>query len=115
MGLVIPPMHASLKFGMALALGLFAVLPAKAAPSYCKATVSERLDRLNVDPSDIRSIFYDLQRQSSRNNDRVVRILAWVSLHSCKGYVIVDLSRYCTVREVYGRGECTLGGTVKPW
>jgi hypothetical protein len=77
--------------------------------------VSERLDRLNVDPSDIRSIFYDLQRRSNRNSNRVVRILAWVSLHSCKGYVIVDLSRYCTVREVYGRGGCDLGGAIETW
>ncbi len=108
-------MHASLKFGMAVALVLLTADPAESAQKYCESRVSARLNSLDVDPSDIRSIFYDLQRRSSRNHDRVVRILAWVSLHSCKGYVIVELSRYCTVREVYGRGECTLGGTVKPW
>ncbi len=108
-------MHASLKIGMALALGLFAVLPAEAAQSYCKAAVSERLDRLDVDPSDIRSISYDLQRRSNRNNDRVVRILAWVSLQSCKGSLVVDLSPRCRVRQVYGRGGCDLGGAVETW
>jgi len=108
-------MKSTLGIGLALALVLLPAPPAGAARKYCEAQVSERLDRLDVDPSDIRSIFYDLQRQSSRNHDRVVRILAWVSLHSCKGYVIVDLSPQCTIREVYGRGECTLGGTVKPW
>jgi len=112
---VIPRMNPPLKFGLALALVLLTAYPAEAAQKYCEPRVSERLDRLDVAPSDIRSIFYDVQRQSGRNHDRVVRILAWVSLHSCKGYVIVDLSRYCTVREVYGRGECTLGGTIKPW
>ena len=108
-------MHASLKFSMAVALVLLTADPAESAQKYCESKVSERLDSLDVAPSDIRSIFYDVQRQSSRNHDRVVRILAWVSLHSCKGYVIVDLSRYCTVRQVYGRGECTLGGTLKAW
>ncbi len=108
-------MHASLKFGMALALGLFAVLPAEAAPSYCESKVSERLDRLNVDPSDIRSIFYDLQRRSNRNSNRVVRILAWVSLQSCKGSLVVDLSPGCRVRQVFGRGVCDLGGAVETW
>ena len=108
-------MNAPLKFGLAAALVLLTAYPAKSAQKYCESKVSERLDRLDLDPSDIRSIFYDPQRRSSRNHDRIVRILAWVSLHSCKGYVIVDLSRHCTVREVYGRGECTLGGTLKPW
>jgi hypothetical protein len=110
-----PPMHATFRIGLAVALVLLTVHPAGAAQTYCEPRVSERLDRLDVDPSDIRSIFYDLQRRSGRDNDRVVRILAWVSLHSCKGYVIVDLSPHCTIREVYGRGDCTLGGTVKPW
>lgn len=77
--------------------------------------MSERLDRLDVAPSDIHDIFYEAQRHSGRNSDRVIRVLAWVSLNSCKGYVIVDLSPHCTVRQVYGRGECMLGGAVKPW
>ncbi len=108
-------MNSTLNIGLALALVVLAVHPAEAAEKYCVAQVSERLDHVGVDPADIRGITYDLQRQSSRNRDRVVRVLAWVSLHSCKGYVIVDLSRHCTIREVYGRGECTLGGTLKPW
>ena len=111
---MIPPMISTLKFGPALALVLLAVHPAEAAKKYCVAQVSERLDHFDVDPSDISGITYDVQRRSSRNSDRVIGILAWVSLKSCKGYVIVDLSPYCTVRQVYGRGECTLGGAVKP-
>ncbi len=45
----------------------------------------------------------------------MTRVLAWVSLNSCKGYVIVDLSPHCTVRQVYGRGKCNLGGAVETW
>lgn len=108
-------MNSTLRIGLALALVLLAVLPAEAAETYCEATVSERLDRLNVDPSDIRGIFYEAQRHSRRNSDRVVRILAWVSLQSCKGYLVVDLSPHCRVRQVYGRGACTLGGAVETW
>ncbi len=97
-----------------LAIGFFLpALSAEAAQTYCEAQVSERLDRLNLDPSDIREITYDAQRRGKK--DRVTRILVWVGLHSCKGYVIIDLARNCTVREVYGRGECNLGGAVKPW
>ena len=108
-------LNSILRIGLALGFFLFLVLSAEAAGArkYCEAQVSERLDRLNLDPSDISEITYDAQRHGRQ--DRVTRILVWVGLHSCKGYVIVDLSKHCTVREVYGRGECMLGGTVEPW
>lgn len=103
------------RIGLALAIILLAALPARAAETYCEATVSDRLDRLDVTASDIRGISYDLQRNRGRNSDRVVSILAWVSLHSCKGSLVIDLSPQCRVRQVYGRGECNLGGAVKTW
>ncbi len=110
-------MKSILRIGVALGLFLLPVPPTEAAGprKYCEPQVSERLDLLKVEPSDIHDIFYDAKRHSGRNDDQVNRILAWVSLHSCKGYVIIDLSKHCTVREVYGRGECNLGGAIKPW
>lgn len=107
--------NSTFRIGIALALFLLLAPPAEAAQKYCVAKVSERLDRLNVSPSDISGIFYDAQHHRGRNSDRVVRILAWVSLQSCKGYLIVDLSPHCRVRQVYGRGECDLDGAVEPW
>ncbi len=107
-------LNSILKISFALGLLLLPALPAEAARKYCEAQVSERLDLLKVDPSDIRGITYDAQTTGEKNR-RIYRILAWVGLHSCKGSVIVDLSKRCTVREVYGRGECNLGGAVKPW
>jgi hypothetical protein len=108
-------LNSILRIGLALGLFLLPVLPAEAtgAWKHCEAEVRERLDHLKVSPADISGINYEKQRTGSRNKSN--RILAWVSLHSCKGYVIVDLSKHCTVREVYGRGECNLGGAVKPW
>ncbi len=108
-------MKSALKVGVALALVLLSALPAEAAQRYCEATVSERLGRLNVDPSDIREIYYEAQRHIGRNVDLVVGILAWVSLRSCRGNLVIDMSRHCTVRQVYGRGECDLGGAVETW
>ncbi len=108
-------MKSALKVGVALALVLLSALPTEAVQTYCEATVSERLGRLNVDPSDIREIYYEAQRHIGRNVDRVVGILAWVSLRSCRGNLVIDTSRHCTVRQVYGRGECNLGGAVETW
>ena len=108
-------MKFALKVGVTLALVLLSGTPAEAARTYCEATVSERLGRLNVDPADVRGIFYDVQRQGGRDNDRVRRILAWVSLQSCKGRLVIELDRHCRVRQVYGRGECSLGGALSTW
>ena len=117
-------MKLTLKIGLVLAFFLLPAPPVEAndtsvklsaaphipeeARELCEARVSERLDRFNVDRSDIRGTFYDAQRITSRSRIRVIRILAWVSLNSCKGNVIVDLSSHCTVRGTYTRGDCTL-------
>ncbi len=99
---------------LGLALAVLSSTPAEAARAHCERTVAERLDGLNVDRSDIRGIFYDAQR-GGRRSDRVVRILAWVSLQSCNGYLVIDMDRHCRVRQVYGRGECSLGGALSTW
>ena len=55
-------MKSALKVGVALALVLLPAMSAEAAQTYCEATVSERLGRLNVAPADIRAIYFEAQR-----------------------------------------------------
>ncbi len=55
-------MNSTFKIGLAPALVLLPALLAEAAQTCCEARVSERLDRLNVSPSDIRRVFYEAQR-----------------------------------------------------
>ncbi len=100
---------------LGLALAVLSSTPSEAARAYCERTVAERLERLNVDRSDVRGIYYEAKRHGGRDNDRVVRILAWVSLQSCKGNLVIVLDPHCRVRQVYGRGECSLGGAVRTW
>ncbi len=92
-----------------LGLSLMISAPADAARSPCEATVAERLDDLNVDPSDIRKIHY-LAVRGVREGGQLIGFEAWVSLHSCKGNLVINLSKRCRIRDVYGRGECELGG-----
>ncbi len=103
-------MKSVLRIGLVLGLFLFPALPAEAAQKYCEAKVKERLDRLNVSPSNIRGIFYEAQHHNSRKTDRRPGFLAWVSLISCRGYLVIDMSRLCTFRQVYGHGGCDLVG-----
>ncbi len=92
-----------------LGLSLMISAPADAARSPCEATVAERLDDLNVDPSDIRKIGYVAVR-GGREGGQLIGFEAWVSLQSCKGNLVINLSKRCRIRDVYGRGECELGG-----
>jgi hypothetical protein len=86
--------------------------PAEAAGSSCVATVTERLERLNVAPSDVTEISC-VKEIGGRDGSRVVGITAWVSLQSCKGNLVFNMSRHGRIRDVYGRGTCDLGGAVK--
>lgn len=106
-------MKSVVMIGFALALTMGA--PTEAGRKYCEATVAERLDRLNVESSDIRGISYVPERGGGRDGGRVVGILAWVSLQSCQGSLVIDMSRHCRVRQVYGRGACDLGGAIDAW
>ncbi len=86
--------------------------PAEAAGSACEAAVTERLDRLNIEPADVRNISCLAKRRGGRDGGRVVGITAWVSLHSCQGNLVIDMSRHGQSREVYSRGACDLGKAV---
>jgi hypothetical protein len=104
-------MNSILRIGLALGIFLLPVPPTEAAGArkFCEAEVSEQLDLHRVDPSDIYEITYEANRHPGRDDDKIVRILAWVNLHSCEGYVIVKLSALCTVRQVYTSGGCKIG------
>ena len=78
--------------------------------SRCDTVVTERLDRLNIDSADVRSIYYARRIQTRGDDDRVVGIDAWVSFHSCKGSLVIDMDRHCRVRQVYTRHECEVPG-----
>ncbi len=88
----------------ALALGLTA-MPAK-ADRHCEPTVTERLNRLKVDPSDVRKIDWVDIHRGVLGDFMIVRSDAWVSLYSCEGHVIIEIDLWCSVRQIWGKGEC---------
>ena len=83
------------------------------AASRCDAVVAERIKQLNIDRDDIRSIFYTRRFRSSRDDDRVVGIFAWVNFHSCKGSMVIDMDVRCNIRKVYTRHECRVPGVPR--
>ncbi len=78
--------------------------------SPCETVVTERLDQLDIDIADVRSIFYDRKIQLGTVHDSVIGIDAWVNFHSCKGSLVIAMDRSCRVRQVYTRDECEVPG-----
>ncbi len=75
-----------------------------------ETVVTERLNQLDIDIADIRSIVYSRRIQSRREHTRVIGIDAWVSFHSCKGYLRINMNRHGHITQVYTRGECEVPG-----
>ena len=99
-----------------IALTLVTTAPADAFQHDCEAVVAQRFDRLNVDPSDIRKIEYIPKYKKAGRDDQILYgYEAWVSLHSCRGNLVIDMDQYCRLRQVYGRGACDLQGAVDTW
>ena len=77
----------------------------------CESVVDQQLDRLNVDRADIEKLFYTKQYGTGRSDDTVVvGVDAWVRFKSCKGYLVIDMTRHCHVRQAYTRGQCRIPG-----
>jgi hypothetical protein len=44
----------------------------------------------------------------------VLGVRAWIRLHTCDdaGYLVIDMTRSCFVRQSYTRGDCRLPGVT---
>ena len=78
--------------------------------------VFDRLEQIGVDLADVRKISYSSQMEPTGdvnptiNSLTIVGLDAWVRFHSCQGALIVDMTTYCYVRQIYTRGECERPG-----
>ena len=98
---------------IAAALGLLVTaLPAAAqGQERCQAVVDENLRRLAIDADDVRRLqFSPTYEEDSDGNRRSTGTDVWVRLRSCRGALVIDLTRACRVRQVYTRGACRLPG-----
>ncbi len=88
------------------ALPLFAT-PAEALD--CSRKAQQELARLGLGEADITSIRYVQKYNPNENGPDVLGVRAWVRLKACStGYLVIDMTRTCFVRQSYTRGECRL-------
>jgi hypothetical protein len=94
------------------ALTVLACIPTGPALALdCSREAQEELSRLGLADGDIGSIRYVQKYNPSGNGPDVLGVRAWVRLKACSsGYLVVDMTRSCFVRQSYTRGACRVEG-----
>ena len=93
-----------------LALSVLVGCSANRVAKDCPAVVLDRLEQIGVDLADVTKISYAPQSESKDDGSRIVGLDAWVRFHSCQGALIVDMTTYCYVRQIYTHGGCVRPG-----
>jgi hypothetical protein len=96
-----------------LALAALALLTEPAQALDCSRKAQEELARLGLGEADITDIRYVQQYNPNETGPDVLGVRAWVRLKACaSGYLVIDMTRSCFVRQSYTRGECRLEGVT---
>jgi len=105
------PLRAAATAALLLAAGL-AAEPAEAADSTrCIDKVSKHLKGLPLAPGDVKSI--RIIEQVNIANDlgpEIFGVDAWVRLNSCDGWLVINMTPACFVKQTYTRGDCRVEG-----
>ena len=99
-------------FALAAGLWLTSAGPALAYTLYesCDEAIAEPLTGLGLGDDVVRSIYVSPRVLSGRRGDRVTGIDVWVRLKGCAGALVLDLTRHCSITQVYTRGDCRVPG-----
>ncbi|WP_420348999.1 hypothetical protein [Pelagibius sp.] len=100
----------------AAAAGVFAaaLIPAGQqgiAAERCSAEVRDHLGELPLAEGDVKSLRI-MERVNIADDfgPDIFGVDAWVRLHSCSGYLVLNMSRGCFLRQAYTRGDCQVEG-----
>ena len=94
--------------GVTLSLPLAAASPAAKAYD-CEAEVKEALQQHGVSEADVQSVKL-ARRTGGARSSSIYSYDAWVRLNSCSnGALVVNLTKYCMVQQVYTTGDCQVG------
>ncbi|MEM7223078.1 MAG: hypothetical protein AAF495_08885 [Pseudomonadota bacterium] len=77
----------------------------------CEATVQKQLDAWNLTAEDISAIDYVKKWGMGGQSDILKGVNAWVGLRSCRGELVIDMRRDCSLMQAYATGDC--GRAVK--
>ncbi|MGF1592285.1 MAG: hypothetical protein ACFCUW_03340 [Kiloniellaceae bacterium] len=108
MRLELPPPSAAL---LLLAASLLPGGPAAAQAPRCADKVESHLAGLPLAPGDVQSVrIVEKINIADDFGPDVLGVDAWVRLNSCSGWLVVNMTASCFVRQTYTRGDCRVEG-----
>ena len=109
--MVRPLPAAALAALLLLLAGMLAAAPATALD--CRRQAEEERTRLGLSERHVSHIRYVEKHNPSEAGPDVLGVRAWVRLKACaSGYLVIDMTRSCFVRQSYTRGDCRLAGVT---
>ena len=71
------------------------------------------LQRLGIGADDIAESRYIEKINPTERGPDVLGVRAWIRLAACDGgYLVIDMTRSCFVRQSYTRGDCRMDGVT---
>jgi hypothetical protein len=99
----------------AAALLALCLLPAGAEAvdsTRCAENVDDHLASLPLAQDDVRQIRIIERVNIADFGPEIFGVDAWVRLNSCSGWVVVNMTPACFVRQTYTRGDCRVDGVT---
>lgn len=84
------------------------------AAERCAEEAAEYLEELPLAEGEIKSV--RLMEKTNIADDfgpEIFGVDAWVRLNSCSGWLVLNMSRGCFLRQAYTRGDCQIEGLAK--
>lgn len=80
----------------------------------CHKEAEEELQRLGITAGDIAETRFIEKLNPTERGPDVLGVRAWLRLRSCgdDGYLVIDMTRSCFVRQSYTRGRCSWPGVT---
>lgn len=80
----------------------------------CREEAEAELQRLGITAGDIAEIRFIEKRNPTERGPDVLGVRAWLRLSACgeEGYLVIDMTRSCFVRQSYTRGSCRWPGVT---
>ena len=101
-------------FALLLLMTAGSASPARAQASpNCASAAEAELQRLPLGPDEVTALRYERRINPREQGPTVIGVRAWVRLNSCSGFLVIDMTRTCFVRQSSTRGNCAVEGVTR--
>lgn len=96
---------------LSLALVWAPVLAVAQVTPRCSEEIAAYIDELPLDEGEVKEVrIMERTNIADDYGPDIFGVDAWIRLHSCSGFVVLNLNRACFLRQAYTRGDCQIEG-----